>query len=169
MFIKKSLFRSVLIVALFTTSLISPSNGYANPNELFCSKEIIERERALRNYMFHVDNWWESTFRNTLWFANTSRLSKHKIEQHASMMQQWHDIIIERMRKSRQLIEYMANEITEIENLNKARQSKNHAEVTEILERLSGIQNLIAQTKKEVEKQDYKMEILYKLLRDIRQ
>ncbi|MBX4335676.1 hypothetical protein [Bartonella raoultii] len=168
MFIKKTLFRSILIITLFTTYFISPSNGYANPNELFCSKEIIERERALRKYMFDVDNWWESAFRNSLWFANTSRIAKHKLEQHANMMQQWHDIIIKRMRLSRVLTEDMTNEITEMKNLIKAKQSKNYIEISEILERLSGIRNFMDSNRKELEKLDYQMEILYKLLRDIR-
>ncbi|WP_273757125.1 hypothetical protein [Bartonella sp. MM73XJBT] len=168
MFIKKSLFRSVLSIALLITYLISPSNGYANSNEFFCSKEIIERESAIRKYMFDVDNWWESAFRNSLWFANTSRIAKHKLEQHANMMQQWHDIIIERMRLSRVLTEGMTNEITEMKNLIKARQSKNYTDISEILERLSGIRNFMASNRKELEKLDYQMEILYKLLRDIR-
>lgn len=168
MFIKKPLFRSILIITLFTTCFISPSNGYANPNELFCSKEIIERESALRKYMFDVDNWWESAFRNSLWFANTSRIAKHKFEQHANMMQQWHDIIIKRMRLSRVLTEGMTNEITEMKNLIKAKQSKNYIEISEILERLSGIRNFMDSNRKELEKLDYQMEILYKLLRDIR-
>ncbi|MET3589629.1 hypothetical protein ABID23_000713 [Bartonella silvatica] len=56
MFINKSLLRSVLIITLFTTSLISPSNGYANSKDsssfsskLFCSKEIAELGNALRD------------------------------------------------------------------------------------------------------------------------
>ncbi|UNF29699.1 hypothetical protein MNL13_02725 [Bartonella krasnovii] len=118
--------------------------------------------------MFNVDNWWESAFRNSLWFANTSRIAKHKLEQHANMMQQWHDIIIERMRLSRVLTEGMTNEITEMKNLIKARQSKNYTDISEILERLSGIRNFMASNRKELEKLDYQMEILYKLLRDIR-
>ncbi|WP_175869462.1 hypothetical protein [Bartonella gabonensis] len=118
--------------------------------------------------MFDVDNWWENTFRNALWLGNTSHLSKHKIEQHANLMQQWHDIITEQMRLSRVLTKGMTNEITEMENLNKARQSKNHAKVSEILERLSTIRNFMVITRKKIEKLNHQIDILYRHLKDIR-
>lgn len=167
MFIKKSLFRSVLSIALLITYLISPSKGYANSNEFFCSKEIIERESAIRKYMFDVDNWWESTFYNALWFAKTSHLSKHKLEQHINMMKQWSNVVIEQMRLSRVLTKGMTDEITEMKNLNKARQSKKHVEVSEILKRLSKIRNFMAITQKEIEKLNYQMDVLDNLIRDI--
>ncbi|WP_273790019.1 hypothetical protein [Bartonella sp. ML70XJBT] len=162
MSIKKTLFRSVLIITLFTTYFISPSNGYANSNEFFCSKEIIERESAIRDYMSTVDLWWERILSESVWLERTSHSEKN-----AKLMEQWYEIISQRRVASRQLIFAMTNEITEIKDLNKERESKNHGKASEILERISIIQTAIDDTKKEVEKLDSQLEMLYQIIHKI--
>ncbi|WP_375627969.1 MULTISPECIES: hypothetical protein [unclassified Bartonella] len=177
MFIKKSLFRSVLIIALFTTCFISTSNGYANSeesssffNKLFCSKVTTELKTELHNHLIHGNEWWEKRFKEirmieeVYFLHNMSTLSKERFEQHVNMIREWHDILWERNNSFSDLTGSMLQKISAIEDLNKAKQSKNHMEESEILKALPIIEKRIIENKRKLHKLDYESEALYKFI-----
>ncbi|WP_375627103.1 MULTISPECIES: hypothetical protein [unclassified Bartonella] len=172
MFIKKSLFRSVLIIALLITSLISPSNGYANTKELFCSKEIIEREKAYHMHLYNTDYWWETKFYEILWIEKMYFLKKiwllpkPMFEKHVKITRKWHDLIKKRNNISRLLISSMDSEIAKMKELDKERQSKKHEKVSRLLEIITEVQMRIATQKEKIKELDHEIKVLFDIISD---
>ncbi|WP_375703900.1 hypothetical protein [Bartonella sp. AD13SXNS] len=184
MFIKKSLFRSVLIIALLITSLISPSNGYANSKDspsflskLFCSKEIAELNTALRDIedgrkLYHeaLDRilWWERTFSKTdiieFQFLIKEYLRNDKdlfLKEQIKNIEKWHNLIKERHEIAYSLLSDMEREMYNMDLVHNETQLKQHNKALQILKEITEIQIHIAAKKEKLKELDREINALF--------
>ncbi|WP_375637983.1 MULTISPECIES: hypothetical protein [unclassified Bartonella] len=171
MFIKKSLFRSVLIIALFTTYLIFPSNGYADDNldEFCCSKEVVRLERARSDYLYKNYNWWEQRYYNAQWIHDkyvekTLSLPARLAKQHIKNIEQWRRLVINRNSVSRAVISNMQFEIEQMQHLDRAKRNKQHEKVSQLLDIITDVRKTIATQKEKVKRLDHEIEIVNDML-----
>ncbi|WP_273760735.1 hypothetical protein [Bartonella sp. ML70XJBT.G] len=170
MFIKKSFFRSILIITLLILYPIPTQMGYTNPKQTFSSKEIIERERLLRIFLVNGSHWWSDRFYNILWiekifFSEQNwRLSKLSYEKRIHIIKKWQDIIIKRHQIFHALCSLIEFEINTMRDVNDAKQSNEHVHVSNLMQHLYNYREKINEKKKKLEKLDHEIDLLYRVI-----
>ncbi|WP_375651120.1 MULTISPECIES: hypothetical protein [unclassified Bartonella] len=170
MLIKQSLLRSVLIIALLTTHLFYSSKGYTHSNEVFSSKEITERESFFRIFLVNGSRWWEEKFYQILWIEKTfflenkQQLSQPLYEKHVNIIKKWQNIIKKRHHVFNTLCTLIELEIDAMRHVNEAKHSHKHTHLSNLMKHIETYQERIVKNKKELEKLDHEIEILYKVI-----
>lgn len=171
MFIKKTFFRSVLIISLLTTYLIFPSKGYAydDLDEFCCSKEVVKLERELSDYLYKNYDWWEQRCYIAQWIHDkylekTLSIPAPLAKQHIKTIKQWHHLVINRNDLSRAVISNMKLEIEQMQHLARAKRYKQHEEVSRLLDLITKVRATIATQKEKVKRLDHEIKITMDML-----
>ncbi|WP_144756004.1 hypothetical protein [Bartonella saheliensis] len=171
MFIKKTLFRSILVITLFTTCFISPSKGYAydDLDEFCCSKEVVRLERELSDYLYKNYDWWEQRCYIAQWIHDkylekTLSIPAPLAEQHIKTIKQWRNLVINRNGVSRAVISNMQFAIEQMRHLARAKRYKQHEEVSRLLDLITQARATIATQKEKVKRLDYEIKITMDML-----
>ncbi|WP_144755797.1 hypothetical protein [Bartonella saheliensis] len=170
MLIKKSLFRSILIITFLILCPIPTQMGYTNPKEIFSSKEISEREKLFRIFLVNGNYWWSDRFYNILWiekifFSEQNwRLSRQSYEQRVRIIKKWQDIVIKRDQVFKTLCTLIEFEINTMRRVNDAKQSNEHAHISNLMQHLYNYREKINENKKKLEKLNHEIDLLYRVI-----
>ncbi|WP_273723493.1 hypothetical protein [Bartonella sp. AU18XJBT] len=122
-----------------------------------------ERERLFRIFLVNGSRWWSEKFYQILWIEKTFflenkwRSSQPLYEKHVNIIKKRHHVF-------NALCSLIELEIDAMRHVNEAKHSNEHTHLSNHMKHIETYQERIAKNKKELEKLDHEIEILYRVI-----
>ncbi|WP_375615916.1 MULTISPECIES: hypothetical protein [unclassified Bartonella] len=102
--------------------------------------------------------------RKNIFLENKRQLSQPLYEKHVNIIKKWQNIIKKRHHVFNTLCTLIELEIDAMRHVNEAKHSHEHTDLSNLMKHIETYQERIAKNKKELEKLDHEIEILYKVI-----
>ncbi|WP_375611650.1 MULTISPECIES: hypothetical protein [unclassified Bartonella] len=102
--------------------------------------------------------------RKNIFLENKQQLSQPLYEKHVNIIKKWQNIIKKRHHVFNTLCTLIELEIDAMRHVNEAKHSHKHTHLSNLMKHIETYQERIVKNKKELEKLDHEIEILYKVI-----